>query len=82
MSGPQRIPYTEFQDQFAGENVAEMFARGNTIEGELKKPRRCQDVRTRRSKVNRSAGSSHPPEQRRRHRLRAQPTTGKLHGSR
>jgi hypothetical protein len=38
MSGPQRIPYTEFQDQFAGENVAEMFARGNTIEGELKKP--------------------------------------------
>jgi cell division protease FtsH len=38
MSGPQAIPYTEFKTQVASNNVGEVFARGNTIEGELRKP--------------------------------------------
>jgi cell division protease FtsH len=38
MSGPQAIPYTEFKAQVANKNVGEVFARGNTIEGALKKP--------------------------------------------
>ncbi|HWQ54365.1 MAG TPA: ATP-dependent zinc metalloprotease FtsH [Bryobacteraceae bacterium] len=38
MSGPQAVPYTEFKAQVANKNVGEVFARGNTIEGELKKP--------------------------------------------
>jgi len=38
LSGPQAIPYTEFKQQVAGKNIAELFARGNSIEGELKKP--------------------------------------------
>jgi cell division protease FtsH len=37
MSGPEAIPYTEFKVQVANKNVAEVFARGNTIEGALKK---------------------------------------------
>ena len=36
-SGPQTIPYTEFKAQVANNNVSEIFARGNTIEGALKK---------------------------------------------
>jgi cell division protease FtsH len=36
-SGPQAVPYTEFKTQVAGKNVGEVFARGDTIEGELKK---------------------------------------------
>jgi cell division protease FtsH len=37
MGGPQSIPYTEFKAQIASKNVAEIFARGNTIEGALRK---------------------------------------------
>ena len=37
LSGPQVIPYTEFKTQVGGRNVGELFARGNTIEGQLKK---------------------------------------------
>src|SRR6187431_1883356 len=37
MSGPAAVPYTEFKAQVANKNVAEVFARGNTIEGALKK---------------------------------------------
>ena len=37
LSGPQAIPYTEFKTQVGGQNVAELFARGDTIEGQLKK---------------------------------------------
>jgi cell division protease FtsH len=37
MSGPAAVPYTEFKAQVANKNVAEVFARGNTIEGGLKK---------------------------------------------
>jgi cell division protease FtsH len=38
MSGPQAVPYTEFKAQVTSKNVSEVFARGNTIEGALKKP--------------------------------------------
>jgi cell division protease FtsH len=37
LSGPQPIPYTEFKNQVANKNVAELFARGDSIEGQLKK---------------------------------------------
>jgi cell division protease FtsH len=37
LSGPQAIPYTEFKVHVANRNVAELFARGDSIEGELKK---------------------------------------------
>ncbi|MFB3855081.1 MAG: ATP-dependent zinc metalloprotease FtsH [Vicinamibacterales bacterium] len=37
-SGPQPVPYTEFKSQVAAKNVAAVFARGDTIEGELKNP--------------------------------------------
>jgi cell division protease FtsH len=48
LSGPQAIPYTEFKVQVASRNVAELFARGDSIEGELKKavPRPEQTDRT------------------------------------
>src|SRR5262245_29129099 len=35
-SGPQTVPYTEFKRQVADKNVAELFARGDSIEGRLK----------------------------------------------
>jgi cell division protease FtsH len=35
---PQPTPYTEFKGQVASGNVAEVFARGNTIQGTLRKP--------------------------------------------
>jgi cell division protease FtsH len=38
LSGPQPVPYTEFKAQVANKNVAEVFARGDSIEGQLKKP--------------------------------------------
>ncbi len=43
LSGPQAVPYTEFKNQVAAKNVAELFARGDSIEGELRKaaPRRA-----------------------------------------
>jgi cell division protease FtsH len=37
LSGPQPVPYTEFKSQVASKNVAELFARGDSIEGQLKK---------------------------------------------
>ena len=36
MAGPESIPYTEFKAQVARQNVSEVFARGNSIEGGLK----------------------------------------------
>jgi cell division protease FtsH len=36
LSGPQAIPYTEFKGQVAKKNVVSVFARGDSIEGELK----------------------------------------------
>ncbi len=38
MSGPQAISYTGFKAQVARKNVKEIFARGDTIEGQLKEP--------------------------------------------
>jgi cell division protease FtsH len=38
LSGPQPVAYTEFKTHVANKNVAELFARGDSIEGELKKP--------------------------------------------
>ena len=35
--GPQAISYTEFKAQVTNKNIAEVFARGNTIQGSLKK---------------------------------------------
>jgi len=37
LSGPQSVPYTEFKSQVAARNVTEVFAKGDTIEGALKK---------------------------------------------
>jgi cell division protease FtsH len=37
LSGPQPVSYTEFKSQVANKNVAEVFARGDTIQGSLKK---------------------------------------------
>jgi cell division protease FtsH len=37
LSGPQPVPYTEFKSQVARNNVSVLFARGNSIQGELKK---------------------------------------------
>jgi cell division protease FtsH len=37
LSGPRAVPYTEFKNQVAAKNVDEVFARGNSIEGDLKK---------------------------------------------
>jgi cell division protease FtsH len=37
LSGPQLVPYTEFKNQVANKNVDVLFARGNSIQGELKK---------------------------------------------
>jgi cell division protease FtsH len=37
LSGPEAVPYTEFKTQVANKNVAELFARGDSIEGQLKK---------------------------------------------
>src|SRR5215472_673867 len=45
LARPQSISYTEFKAQVAAGNVAEVFARGDTIEGELKKPAPTPDPR-------------------------------------
>jgi cell division protease FtsH len=37
LSGPQLVSYTDFKTQVADHNVAQVFARGDSIEGELKK---------------------------------------------
>jgi cell division protease FtsH len=36
LSGPQAVAYTEFKRQVAAKNVTQVFARGDSIEGELK----------------------------------------------
>src|SRR5690606_22438559 len=36
LSGPEAIPYTEFKAQVDSHNVGEVFARGDSIEGQLK----------------------------------------------
>ncbi len=36
LSAPQTVPYTEFKAQVQGGNVAEVFSRGDSIEGRLK----------------------------------------------
>jgi cell division protease FtsH len=37
LSGPHAITYTEFKTQVANKNVTQLFARGDSIEGQLKK---------------------------------------------
>jgi cell division protease FtsH len=37
LSGPEAVPYTEFKTQVSNKNVAELFAQGDSIEGQLKK---------------------------------------------
>ena len=37
LSGPQAVPYTEFKGQVAAQNITEVFSKGDTIEGALKK---------------------------------------------
>src|SRR5688572_9079542 len=37
LAGPQPVPYTEFKNQVNTKNVGALFARGNSIQGELKK---------------------------------------------
>ena len=37
LSAPQVVPYTEFRQQVVGRNVAEVFSRGDSIQGVLKK---------------------------------------------
>jgi cell division protease FtsH len=37
LSGPQPVPYTDFKTHVSNKNVAELFARGDSIEGQLKK---------------------------------------------
>ena len=44
LAQPQAVSYTEFKAQVAAGNVAEVFARGDTIEGELKKPAPLPDT--------------------------------------
>src|SRR5262249_56931837 len=38
LARPEAVSYTEFKAQVAAGNVTEVFARGDTIEGALKKP--------------------------------------------
>ena len=37
IEGPDAVPYTEFKKQVAAQNVAEVFARGDSIQGGLRK---------------------------------------------
>lgn len=37
LAGPQPIAYTEFKSQVANRNVSEVFARGDSIQGQLRK---------------------------------------------
>jgi cell division protease FtsH len=39
MSGPEAISYTEFDKQVEAKNIGEVFARGYTIQGELRTPK-------------------------------------------
>jgi cell division protease FtsH len=38
LSSPELVAYTEFKSQVAHKNIAELFARGNSIEGRLRRP--------------------------------------------
>jgi cell division protease FtsH len=38
IEGPDAVPYTEFKKQVAAKNVAEVFARGDSIQGGLREP--------------------------------------------
>jgi cell division protease FtsH len=38
LSGPQAVSYSEFKSQVAAKNVSGVFARGDSIEGQLKNP--------------------------------------------
>ncbi|MGD9905042.1 MAG: ATP-dependent zinc metalloprotease FtsH [Vicinamibacterales bacterium] len=38
LQAPEAVPYTEFKQQVGGKNVGEVFARGDSIQGELRKP--------------------------------------------
>jgi len=42
-AGPPTIPYSEFQQQVRAKNVAEVFARGESIQGELRDPKPVPD---------------------------------------
>ncbi len=44
MGGPQQVAYTEFKAQVAQKNVAELFSKGDSIQGRLKKPAPLPDV--------------------------------------
>src|SRR5512139_845280 len=44
MNGPQQVAYTEFKNQVAQKNVAELFSKGDSIQGRLKKPAPLPDV--------------------------------------
>ena len=37
LAAPEPVPYTEFKLQVGGKNVSELFARGDSIQGVLKK---------------------------------------------
>jgi cell division protease FtsH len=43
-SGPAQVTYTEFKTQVAQRNVAELFSKGDSIQGRLKKPAPLQDL--------------------------------------
>jgi cell division protease FtsH len=45
MGGPQQVAYTEFKNQVAHNNVAEMFSKGDSIQGRLKKAAPLPDVK-------------------------------------
>jgi cell division protease FtsH len=47
MSAPQAVAYTEFKAEVDAKNVAEVFARGDTIQGALKKPAPLPDQKDR-----------------------------------
>jgi cell division protease FtsH len=50
MNGPQAISYTEFKAQVGSKNVAEIFARGDTIQGTLKNEAPSPDQKERKYK--------------------------------
>jgi cell division protease FtsH len=47
MRDPQAVAYTEFKAEVAANNVAEVFAHGNTIQGALRKPVALPDKKDR-----------------------------------
>ncbi len=44
MGGPQPVAYTEFKSQVAQKNVGELFSKGDSIQGRLKKPAPLPDA--------------------------------------